>query len=37
MSRIVELGSIKEGSWLIIDGEPCQVVEVTHSKTGKRA
>lgn len=26
---------MKEGSWVIIDGEPCQVLEVAHSKTGK--
>jgi translation initiation factor 5A len=35
LSRVAELGSLKEGSWINIDGEPCQVVEVTHSKTGK--
>jgi len=35
MSRISDLGSIKEGSWLVIDGEPCQAVEVSHSKPGK--
>ncbi len=35
MSKITELGGIKEGSWLMIDGEPCQAVEVTHSKPGK--
>lgn len=35
MSRVAQLGSLKEGSWVIIDGEPCQVLEVAHSKTGK--
>jgi len=35
MSKAAELGSLKEGSWINIDGEPCQVVEVAHSKTGK--
>jgi len=35
MSKISDLGSIKEGSWLMVDGEPCQAVEVTHSKPGK--
>lgn len=35
MSKVVELGSVKEGSWILIDNEPCQVVEVTHSKPGK--
>jgi len=35
LSRVAQLGSLKEGSWVIIDGEPCQVLEVAHSKTGK--
>ncbi|MBO3762695.1 MAG: translation initiation factor IF-5A [Thermoproteota archaeon] len=35
MSKVVELGSVKEGSWILIDNEPCQVVEVSHSKPGK--
>lgn len=35
MSKNVDLGAIKEGSWLMIDSEPCQAVEVTHSKPGK--
>ncbi len=35
MSRPAELGSIKEGSNIVIDGEPCRVVEVEKSKTGK--
>ncbi|MBO3802737.1 MAG: translation initiation factor IF-5A [Candidatus Brockarchaeota archaeon] len=35
MSRVAQLGSLKEGSWVNIDGEPCQVLEVAHSKTGK--
>ncbi|MCI4438663.1 translation initiation factor IF-5A [archaeon] len=35
MSKVVELGSIKEGSWILIDNEPCQIVEVSHSKPGK--
>ena len=28
LSRPVDLGSLKEGSYIIIDGEPCKVVEV---------
>ncbi|RLF22483.1 MAG: translation initiation factor IF-5A [Thermoprotei archaeon] len=28
-------GSIKEGSYIVIDNEPCKVVEVSKSKTGK--
>lgn len=35
MSRVAPLGTLKEGSWITIDGEPCQIVEVAHSKTGK--
>ena len=29
------MGSVKEGSYIIIDGEPCRVVEVEKSKPGK--
>ncbi|MBO3753890.1 MAG: translation initiation factor IF-5A [Candidatus Brockarchaeota archaeon] len=35
MGKVVELGELKEGSWLMIDNEPCQIVEVSHSKPGK--
>ncbi|MEM2841985.1 MAG: translation initiation factor IF-5A [Thermoproteota archaeon] len=35
MSKIVDLGSVKEGSWIVIDGEPCRIVEIAHSKVGK--
>lgn len=35
MGKVVELGELKEGSWVMIDNEPCQVVEVSHSKPGK--
>lgn len=35
MSKPVSLGSLKQGSYIVIEGEPCQVVEVTHSKPGK--
>ena len=35
MSRPVDLGSLKEGSYIIIDGEPCRIVEVEKSKPGK--
>jgi len=31
----VEVGSLKTGSWITIDGEPCQIVEIAHSKPGK--
>jgi translation initiation factor 5A len=35
LSRPADLGSIKEGTYVIIDGEPCRVVEVEKSKPGK--
>ena len=35
MSRPADLGSIKEGSYIVIDGEPCRVVQVDKSKPGK--
>ena len=35
MSRPADLGSLKEGSYIVIDGEPCKVVEVEKSKPGK--
>lgn len=35
MSRPADLGSLKEGSYVIIDSEPCKVVEVEKSKPGK--
>ena len=34
-TKPTEAGSIKEGSYVMIDGEPCRVVEVEKSKTGK--
>ncbi|MCD6508994.1 MAG: translation initiation factor IF-5A [Thermoprotei archaeon] len=33
--RPVEAGSIKVGSYVVIDNEPCKVVEVSKSKPGK--
>ncbi len=30
-----EAGSLKVGSFVVIDGEPCKVVEIEKSKTGK--
>ncbi len=35
MSKPVDLGSVKEGSYVIIDGEPCRIVEYDKSKPGK--
>ncbi len=34
-SRPAELGSLKEGSYIIIDGEPCKIVSREHFKPGK--
>lgn len=31
----VTAGSLKEGSFIVIDGEPCKIVEIEKSKTGK--
>ncbi len=30
----MDLGSVKEGSYIIIDGEPCKVVSYEKSKPG---
>jgi translation initiation factor 5A len=30
-----ELGDLKEGSFVVIDGEPCRIVEISKAKTGK--
>jgi len=30
-----ELGELREGSFVVIDGEPCRIVEVSRAKTGK--
>lgn len=35
MSRPTDLGSVKEGSYILIDGEPCRIVEYDKSKPGK--
>ena len=35
MSRPADLGSLKEGSYIIIGGEPCRIVELEKSKPGK--
>ena len=35
MSKPVDLGSVKIGHYIIIDGEPCRVVEYEKSKPGK--
>jgi len=35
LSRPADLSSLKIGSYIIIDGEPCKIVEYDKSKTGK--
>jgi translation initiation factor 5A len=35
VSKPVDLGSLKEGSYIIIDGEPSRIVEYDKSKPGK--
>ncbi len=35
MSKPVDLGSVKEGSYILIDGEPSRIVEYDKSKPGK--
>ena len=35
MSKPVDLGSCKEGSYILIDGEACRIVEYDKSKPGK--
>ena len=34
-TRPVDLGDVKEGSFVVVDDEPCRVVEVEKSKPGK--
>lgn len=35
MSRPIDVGSLRVGGYMIIDGEPCQIVDITKSKPGK--
>lgn len=35
MSKPVDLGSVKTGSYILIEGEPCRIVEYDKSKPGK--
>ena len=35
MSKPMDLGSFKVGSYIIIDNEPCRIVSYDHSKPGK--
>jgi len=35
MSKPMDLGSLKVGSYVIVDGEPCRIVDYSKSKPGK--
>ena len=35
MSKPMELGALRVGSYVIIDGEPCRIMSYTKSKPGK--
>ncbi len=35
MKEQVEVRSLKEGKYVLIDNEPCVIKSITHSKTGK--
>ena len=34
-SMYAELGDLKVGNFIVIDGEPCRIVEMSKAKTGK--
>jgi translation initiation factor 5A len=35
MSKPVEVGSLKTGSYVIVEDEPCRIVDISKSKPGK--
>jgi translation initiation factor 5A len=35
LSKPMDLGALKVGSYIVIDGEPCRIVSYDHSKPGK--
>jgi len=35
MSKPVEVGSLRVGGYMIVDNEPCRIVDITKSKPGK--
>jgi translation initiation factor 5A len=35
MSRPIDVGSLRVGGYMLIDGEPCQILDITKSKPGK--
>jgi len=35
MSKPVDVGSLRVGGYMTVDGEPCRIVDITKSKPGK--
>jgi len=35
MSKPVDVGSLRVGGYILVDGEPCRIVDLTKSKPGK--
>jgi len=35
MSKPVDVGDLRVGGYMIVDGEPCRIVDITKSKPGK--
>jgi translation initiation factor 5A len=35
MSKPADVGSLREGRYIVVDGEPCRIVGITKSKPGK--
>ena len=35
MSKPVDVGTLRVGGYMVIDGEPCHIVDITKSKPGK--
>jgi translation initiation factor 5A len=35
MTRPIDVGSLRVGGYMIIDGDPCHIVDITKSKPGK--
>jgi len=35
MSKPVDVGSLRKGGYIIVDDEPCRIVDITKSKPGK--
>ncbi|MFQ6080140.1 MAG: translation initiation factor IF-5A [Candidatus Bathyarchaeia archaeon] len=35
MSKPMEIGALRVGSYVVVDGEPCRIINLTKSKPGK--